>query len=155
VGDNSVLSSIRSKYLILEGENLEAFPSRSVIRVTTTHAKKNLITEAVEEAVKTIEKRKFALGDLYPASLGTPTASRLKTWARRHFDDEVLQELSRTSNSSISRKSKHKVCDIRFYRCRLTKSDSDILDWGGKHFRYRYSDPILVDGWGFLGQSSI
>jgi hypothetical protein len=136
VGDRSVLSGIRNKHLILEGENVEAFPSRSVIRLTTTHAKKNLIVEAVAEAVKRIEKRKLALGDLYPASLGTPTTSRLKTWARRHFDDEVLQELSRTSNSSISRKSKHRVRDILFYRCPLTKPDSDILDWGERHFRY-------------------
>ncbi len=115
MGDKPVLSRIRNKYLILEGEHLEAFPSRSVVRLTTTHAKKNLIVEAIAEAVKSIEKRKLALGDLYPASLGTPTTTRLKSWARKNFDDEVLQELSRTSNSSISRKSKHRVGGVRFY----------------------------------------
>lgn len=131
-----MLSGIRNKYLILEGENLEAFPSRSAVRLTTTHAKKNLIVEAVAEAVKSIEKRRLALGDLYPASLGTPTTTRLKNWARKNFDDEVLQELSRTSNSSISRKSRHRVGGIRFYWSPLTKSDPDILDWGETHFRY-------------------
>jgi hypothetical protein len=52
-----VLSGIRNNHLILEGENVEAFPSRSVVRVTTTHAKKNLIVEAVAEAVKSIENQ--------------------------------------------------------------------------------------------------
>jgi hypothetical protein len=109
VGSFSVLSSVQTKHLILEGENLEAFPSRSVIRVTTTHAKKDLLVKAIEEAVKGVEKRKLALGNLYPASLGTPTTTRLKSWARKNFDDEVLQELSRLSGTSISRKSKHRV----------------------------------------------
>lgn len=107
-----MLSSIRTKHLILEGENLEAFTSRSVIRVTTTHGKKNLIVESIEEAVKAVQKRRLALGNLYPASLGTPTMSSLKRWAKKNFDDEVLQELSRMSGTSISRKSKQKVGGI-------------------------------------------
>jgi hypothetical protein len=124
VGSFSVLSSIRTQHLILEGENLEAFPSRSVIRVTTTHAKKDLVVGAVEEAVKGVEKRKVALGNLYPASLGTPTTTRLKSWARKNFDDKVLQELSRLSGTSISRKSKHKVSQYTGFegqadRCRF------------------------------------
>jgi hypothetical protein len=104
-----VLSGIRAKHLILEGENLEAFPSRDVIRVTTTHGKKNLLVEAVEEAVKGVQKKRLALGSLYPTSLGTPTVTQLRKWARKNFDDEVLQELSRMSGTSISRKAKHKV----------------------------------------------
>ena len=89
-----MLSGIRNKYLILEGENLEAFPSRSAVRLTTTHAKKNLIVEAVAEAVKSIEKRRLALGDLYPASRRGPPRTEphiqlinfkeVKTQGRRH-----------------------------------------------------------------------
>ena len=106
---SSLLSRIRNDHLILEGENLEAFTSRDVIRVTTTHAKKDLLVKAVEEAVRTVHKRKVALGSLYPTSLGPPTANKLRRWARKNFDDDLLQELSRMSGTSLSRKANQKV----------------------------------------------
>ncbi len=112
MGPFSVLSRIRTDHLILEGENLEAFTSRDIIRVTTTHAKKDLLVKAVEEAVKSVQKRKIALSSLYPASLGTPTVSKLRKWARKNFDDDLLQELSRMSGTSISRKANSKVSGL-------------------------------------------
>jgi len=109
VEPSSLLSRIRTDHLILEGENLEAFTSRDVIRVTTTHAKKDLLVKAVEEAVRTVQKRKVALASLYPTSLVMPTSGNLRRWIRKNFDDDLLQELSRMSGTSISRKPNHKV----------------------------------------------
>jgi hypothetical protein len=109
------------EHLVHDGENLEVFLSRSVIRVTTPHFRKTLIIQAIEEALKGVEKRRLALGDLYPASLGKPNARKLQKWVQRNFDDASLQELGRLSGTSISRKSKHKVRDSLLLRGKLTK----------------------------------
>jgi hypothetical protein len=105
----SVLDAIHSEYLVLDEESLEVFLSRSVIRVTTTHFKKNLIVQAVEKALKGVQKRRFAFGSLYPPSLGKPTGGRLHRWVQRNFSDVALQEVGQLTNTSISRKSKHRV----------------------------------------------
>jgi hypothetical protein len=129
VGSFSVLSGVRTKHLILEGENLEAFPSRNVIRVTTTHAKKGLLIEAVEEAVKGVRKKRLALGTLYPTFLGTPTGTKLRDWVQKTFDDECLQELSRMSGTSISREIKHRVIECIVCDIKLTCADFHFFCW--------------------------
>jgi hypothetical protein len=104
------------EHLGLDEEKIEIFLSRSAIRVTTPHFKKNLIVQAVEEALKGIEKRQLALGDIYPVSLGKPVGGKLHRWAQRNFDDVTLQELGRLTSTSILRKTKHRVCVLFRFR---------------------------------------
>jgi len=124
------LSSIRAKHLFLEGENLEAFKSRDAIRVTTTHGKKDVVVRAVEEAAKGIQRRKLALGNLYPTFLGPSIMpQKLKRWAKKNFDDDVLQELSRMTGTSITRKPRHKVRESPSLVGMLTIAASYIVRW--------------------------
>ena len=109
-GVTSELNSLRLEYLMREEERLEAFLPRGVVRVTTTHAKKRLIVQAIEEAVKGIQKKKIALAHLCLEADPTKLPTRqLKRWAMENFGDDVLQELALLTSTTITRKKLLKV----------------------------------------------
>jgi hypothetical protein len=112
-----MLDTIRAEYLELDGESLEAFPRRSVIRITTSHSKKNLIVQTVAKALKGVERRQLALYDLFLQPMEKGYLKKLQRWAQSTFDDAALQELSQLTTTSIARRPHHKVSVISHCGC--------------------------------------
>jgi hypothetical protein len=83
-----------------------------VIRITTSHSKKNLIVQTVEKALKRVERRQLALYDLFLQPMGKGYIKKLRRWAQSTFDDAALQVLSQLTTTSIARKPHHKVSVI-------------------------------------------
>ena len=118
VANPYALGSIHETYLILENEKLEAFRSRNVLRVTTSHAKMDMVIQAVQQTLETIRIEKFDLGALAPSQLFIDTKpTRIRNWAKTHFDAAALEVLSQLTKTSITKPSKSQVCSFcPFYR---------------------------------------
>lgn len=70
-----------------------------------------MVVQAVEEAVKSIRREEIHLGDLFPASYSNKHKNRtLAKWMEKNFDDSMLLELSRITNTEIERLPDFKVC---------------------------------------------
>jgi hypothetical protein len=68
-----------------------------------------LIVQAIEEALKGVERRQLGLNDLFLEPLGKGYIKKLRKWAETTFDDAALQELSQLTAASITRKPHQKV----------------------------------------------
>ena len=110
-GKPSTLATIFSDLLAGELESIEIFQSRRTIRVTTFQYKRAVVVQAVEEAVQGIRREEIRLGDLFPANYSSKHKNRnLARWIEKNFDDSVLLELSRITDTQIERLPDFKVC---------------------------------------------
>jgi len=127
-GKPSTLAAIFSDLLAGESESIEIFRSRGVIRVTTLQYKRDVVVQAVEEAVKSIRREEIHLSDLYPASYSNKHKNRtLGRWIEKNFDDSVLLELSRITDTEIERLPDFKVRAPAEFCYFSDVVDSDIL----------------------------
>ncbi|KAK2626446.1 hypothetical protein QTJ16_003621 [Diplocarpon rosae] len=101
VGRTSVLDNIQSSYLNGEGEKLEAFRSRKVVRVTSPHVKKPFIVQEFEEALKRSRREHLNLACLVPPGDSKLTHRRVMRWMEKFFDSSTLQSLGELTNTSI------------------------------------------------------
>ncbi|CZR51415.1 uncharacterized protein PAC_01291 [Phialocephala subalpina] len=99
-GHNSILNTIHTTYLPNAEERLEVFRSRNTIRVTTTHAKKYAIVDAIQQAVDSIKRGTFNLNGLIPRGADS---KKLEEFMETHFDDAALARLSEITNTKIVR----------------------------------------------------
>ncbi len=98
---------IHSDLLTDDNENLEIFTDRDAIRVTTVHAKKQWIVQAFQSSLDRIRRHTISLRSLVPSYV-----KGKDKWIYRYFDNAVLQEVARLTNTSITRKSKSMVYQI-------------------------------------------
>ncbi|EKD14497.1 uncharacterized protein L3040_000024 [Drepanopeziza brunnea f. sp. 'multigermtubi'] len=101
LGNPSVLSEIHAAILHGEGEKLEAFRSRNVIRVTCPHVKKPFVVRDLDDALKRSRTATLSLASLIPVGPKKPTQRQVDRWIQKHFDATTLQSLSRLTNTSI------------------------------------------------------
>ncbi|KAE8448750.1 hypothetical protein EG329_008965 [Mollisiaceae sp. DMI_Dod_QoI] len=101
-GRNSALDKIQSTHLLFQEEKLEAFRSRNTIRVTTIHAKKYAIVEAIQQSILGIRRGKIDILALLPRPVNH--SRRLEKFMELHFDSSVLARLGDITSTKIARK---------------------------------------------------
>lgn len=99
-GHNSVMNTIHTTYLPNAEERLEVFRSRNTIRVTTTHAKKYAIVDAIQQAVSGIQRRVINLNGLIPRDTDS---KKLEAFMETYFDNATLARLAEITNTKIDR----------------------------------------------------
>lgn len=118
-GRTSPLSLIHSKYIIDREERLEIFRSndakrsRNAIRITSTRKKSYLVVQEVEQTLKGIHRIQLPLKVLMPKTKQGKQSDVWK-WLNTHFDDSVIRDLARLTNSDIRKTSGGSV---RFIEC--------------------------------------
>lgn len=101
-GQPSALDKLCNDRLDLEGEKLEVFRSRNVVRVATSGPKRAWILEGVQELLNAITKEKIALGNLVPGgSKGDGPLN--KSWVKQTFDDRTMQEITKIVQIKIDK----------------------------------------------------
>ena len=114
-GKTPALSEIHSKYILETDERLEVFKSndakrtRNAIRITSTRSKSHMIVQAIEEKLKGIHRIQLPLKVLMPQSK-QGEQSDFKKWANTHFDELVVGELARLTDTVIRKTSRGSVC---------------------------------------------
>ncbi|KAH6710646.1 mitochondrial inner-membrane-bound regulator-domain-containing protein [Leptodontidium sp. MPI-SDFR-AT-0119] len=101
MGRRSVLDHIHSDHLHQENERLEAFRTRSVIRVTCPRVKKPFIVLEIEEALKRVLMESLSLVNLVPHNPDKQQQRRVDRWVGKNLDSATLQVLGRLTNTSI------------------------------------------------------
>jgi hypothetical protein len=121
-GASSPLSSIHSKYIVEKKERLESFKSkdtkrsRNAIRITTTRIKSCAIVWDIERTLKGIHRVQIPLKALMP----TPKKgekSDFRKWIDAQFDDSVIEEVARLTNTDIQKTSSDTVCPTEGILC--------------------------------------
>lgn len=120
VGQMSVLDHIHSEHLQQEEEKLEAFRTRSVIRVTGPRIKKPFIVQEVESALKRVRRESVVLASLVPPGPDKLLQRRVDRWADRNLDAATLQVLERLTNTSIVQQQKSVVSNLKETKHRYT-----------------------------------
>lgn len=87
---------------------MEAFRSRSVIRITAPRTKADAIVRDVEDTVKRIRRVEVSLLDLLPQSPSS-SGKNSKRLLNSPFEDTTLHEVGRLTDTDISKQSKDKV----------------------------------------------
>lgn len=104
------LQTFYDEVLTIDGEGLEVFWSRNVIRFTTTRARKYRISQEIEKLVKRIKILKLSLGDLMPVFDDKHgTELRFDQWIRKTFNDQTLAELKQLTGVTIRRETNGKI----------------------------------------------
>lgn len=107
MGNPSALHNTHSALLQGEGEKLEAFRSRNVIRVSCTHIKKPFVVQDLKDSLKRSRSTILNLVNLMPGPGSEPLAPKkprptsVKRWCQKHFDAATLQYLSRLTDTKM------------------------------------------------------
>lgn len=109
MGPNSVLNTIHTTHLHFDEERLEAYRSRNTIRVTTTNAKKYVIVDAIQQAVKCIRRDDINISAILPKNL---SARQIDKFVETHFDDAALAALGQLTNTKITRPARTHVSTL-------------------------------------------
>lgn len=109
-----MLDKVNATLLHGNGEKLEAFRSRRVIRVTAPHVKKPFIVQEFEDALKCGRTTTLALKCLVPFAAKKPTFRQIDRWMAKYFDEATLESLSHLTNTSIVQGQHGAVRSIKF-----------------------------------------
>ncbi|CAG8962016.1 hypothetical protein HYFRA_00014124 [Hymenoscyphus fraxineus] len=87
------------------GEDIETFPSTGVVKITTTRRRYEPVIKRIESELKNIRILPISLSDLLPSSQSGRKLSidKIQEWAASQFDDEALLELSRLTDTKITK----------------------------------------------------
>ncbi|KAH8597711.1 mitochondrial inner-membrane-bound regulator-domain-containing protein [Bisporella sp. PMI_857] len=107
----STLAKISSKYITSKDESIEVFRSHNYLRVKTTRAKSQLISEEIQNAILRIQRRKIEVEDLMTL-VKKPKLPEVKKWTDAHFDEHVLDALGKMTRTTISTSNKGKSISI-------------------------------------------
>ncbi|KAG0651571.1 hypothetical protein D0Z07_1726 [Hyphodiscus hymeniophilus] len=108
-GRRSALDKLHSTYIFETEERLEIFKStdakrsRNAIRITSTRTKSYSIVESLEEELKPIHRLELPLNSLMPQS--KKEQSNFSKWANTHFDELVVKQLARLTDTKIQKTS--------------------------------------------------
>ncbi|TAQ85961.1 hypothetical protein B7494_g5728 [Chlorociboria aeruginascens] len=107
-GPKSLLRSISEKYITSNVESVQPFPSRGVIRITTTRAKSRFLVDELEEVLQKFKRIVVSLAPLTPTSKGSKW-NKMQKWIVLNFDDSVVSAVARLTKTNILRVSKRKL----------------------------------------------
>jgi hypothetical protein len=101
-----------------DDEKLEVFLSRSVVRISTVHVKKEWIIQAFRSAMTHIRREKLLIADLIPSSLPRNRNQLIDKWADLNLDETTLKEVGRLTGTTLTRYSPTEVwlLDITYGR---------------------------------------
>ncbi|CAG8971128.1 hypothetical protein HYALB_00008606 [Hymenoscyphus albidus] len=87
------------------GEDIETFPSTGVVKITTTRRRYKPVIKRIESELKNIRILPISLSDLLPSyqSGGKLSVDKIQEWAASQFDDEALLEISRLTDTKITK----------------------------------------------------
>ena len=116
------MSAIHSKHIVEKEERLESFKSkdikrsRNAIRITTTRIKSYAIVRDLERTLKGIHRIQMPLKALMP-TLEKGEKSDFRKWVDTQFDDSVIEEVARLTNTDIRKTSSDTVCPTEGVLC--------------------------------------
>lgn len=109
---------LREEFLAYEGENLEVFQDRGVIRVTTLQHKLAAFLLLLRNELGSIRRKTLLLRDLYPDISKTTNKSntikkkKFHDWVDQHFNETALKEISQMTMTDIKMTKDH-VSDLQ------------------------------------------
>ncbi|POS84707.1 hypothetical protein EPUL_004115 [Erysiphe pulchra] len=104
------LQSFYDNVLTIDGEGLEVFWSRNVIRITTTKARKYRIVQEIVKLVKRVKILNVSLGDLMSVfDVQHKNLQEDENWIRKIFHDQTLAELKRLTGVIIRRENNRQI----------------------------------------------
>ncbi|CAL3964369.1 unnamed protein product [Diplocarpon coronariae] len=101
LGRISLLDNIQSSYLNGEGEKLEVFRSRGVVRLTCLRTKKPFIVHEFDEALKRSRKEHLTLACLVPPGDSKIDNRKIMRWKEKYLDSSTIQSLGQLTNTCI------------------------------------------------------
>ncbi|RKF58805.1 hypothetical protein OnM2_065009 [Erysiphe neolycopersici] len=104
------LQSFYDDVLTIDGEGLEVFWSRNVIRITTTKTRKYRIVQEIEKLVKRVKILNVSLGDLLSLfDVQQKNIQEDEQWIRNIFHDRTLTQLKRLTGVTIRQENNRQI----------------------------------------------
>lgn len=100
VGQNPILRVISNKLIASQGEKIETFRSRGVIRVTAAKERSEIIVQEIHNMLQSVRYLEVDLDVLKPESQGPNLVAR--NLHENTYSDSVIEELAQVTETQIA-----------------------------------------------------